>query len=339
MSTTIDPIQTVQGIVGLRTKAPPSSDSILAIMRSIEPLLNPVESGSNWRRGVGSGTNTQRRGPPNSGTMNGRWKPSGSMNGFSGGGENQTKMEHIPPPKYESKFRNSEAAVEDTILNTIILNKLNKFSESTYKDIRDFLYQILDSGETDFTKEFMRLVFKKAAAEEIFCPLYAKLLAELRATYPVIQTEMVELFQSYLMIFQNLDNNQNVDYKEFVARNSEKKYRLGYSQFLAELVILEAVDMASLEKTFCILIQNISRDGKSPNQITDVQECSDCLLRMSRVFHKKHTSFFQNLRKCLYEKICPDLEAILNIPKDQMPSLTPKSRFALMDVRDNLKPA
>jgi hypothetical protein len=25
------------------------------------------------------------------------------------------------------------------------LNKLNKFSESTYKDVRDFLYQILDS--------------------------------------------------------------------------------------------------------------------------------------------------------------------------------------------------
>jgi hypothetical protein len=337
MASMNDSIQIIQSIVNLRVKAPPSSDSILTVMRSIEPLLNPVESGSNWRRGVPTGTNPSRRIPSN-GSLNSRWKSStGSLNGFQGN-ESPGKMESPIPPKYESKFRNSDAAIEDTILNTIIMNKLNKFSESTYRDIRDFLYQILDSGETDFIKEFMRLVFKKAAAEEIFCPLYAKLLAELRATYPVIQTEMIQLFDKYLMIFQNLDNNQNVDYQSFVVRNSEKKYRLGYSQFLAELVILEAVDMASLEKTFCILAQNILRDGKELNQITDVQESADCLLRMSRVFHKKNTQFFQNLRKCLFEKICPDLELILNTPKDQLPSLTPKSRFALMDVRDNLKP-
>jgi hypothetical protein len=337
MTSVTDSVQIIQSVVNLRVKAPPSSDSILTVMRSIEPLLNPVESGSNWRRGVPTGTNTSRRVPSN-GSLNTRWKSSASsLNGFQGG-DSPGKSESPIPPKYESKFRNSDAAIEDTILNTIIMNKLNKFSESTYRDIRDFLYQILDSGETDFIKEFMRLVFKKAAAEEIFCPLYAKLLAELRATYPVIQTEMVELFEKYLMIFQNLDNNQNVDYQSFVVRNSEKKYRLGYSQFLAELVTLEAVDLASLEKTFCILAQNILRDGKEQNQITDVQESADCLLRMSRVFHKKNNLFFQNVRKYLFEKISPDLEKILNTPKEQLPSLTPKSRFALMDVRDNLKP-
>ncbi len=331
-----DSIQTIQSIVNLRTKAPPSSDAVMAIMRSIEPLLNPVESGSNWRRGVPTGTNTSRRVASN-GSLNSRWKSStGSLNGYNGN-ESPNKLDSPIPPKYESKFRNSDAAIEDTIPNTIILNKLNKFSESTYRDIRDFLYQILDSGETDFIKEFMRLVFKKAAAEEIFCPLYAKLLAELRATYPVIQTEMIELFERYLMIFQNLDNNQNVDYQAFVVRNSEKKYRLGYSQFLAELVTLEAVDLNSLERTFCILAQNILRDGAEQNQITDVQEYADCLLRMSRVFHKKNTQFFQNLRRTLFERISPDLETILATPKEDLPSLTPKARFALMDVRDNLK--
>ncbi len=336
MGSLAESIGNIQAVMNLRVRAPPSSDTVVSVMRNIEPLLNPIESGSNWRRGVPTGTNTSRRVPSNN-SLNSRWKSStGSLNGFSSP-DSPGKVDSPIPPKYESKFRNSDAPIEDTILNTIILNKLNKFSESTYKDVRDFLYQILDSGETDFTKEFMRLVFKKAAAEEIFCPLYAKLLAEIRATYPVIQTEMVELFQSYLMIFEDLDNNQNINYKEFVARNSEKKYRLGYSQFLAELVILEAVDLTSLEKTFSILIHNILREGKQPNRVTDIQEYSDCLLRMSRVFHKKHTIFFQNLRKALYEKISPDLEQIFNTPKEELPSLSPKSRFALMDVRDNLK--
>ena len=333
--------QLVQSVINLRVKAPPSSEAILATMRNIEPLLNPVESGSNWRRGVTTGTNTSRRVP--SGTsLNTRWRGStNSLNGYGGGNESPgtNKAESPTPVKYESKFRNSEAPVESTILNSIILNKLNKFSEPTYRDVRDFLYQILDSGETDFIKDFMRLVFKKAAAEEIFCPLYAKLLAELRATYPVIQTEMVDLFQKYTIIFKDLENDQDLDYKQFVERNLEKKYRLGYSQFLAELVILEAVDLASLEITFMILIQNIARDCKVENKITDVQEYADCLLRMTRVFQKKHSLFFQSLRRSLYEKICPDLEAVLNSPKESLPSLTAKSRFALMDVRDFLKPA
>ena len=100
----------------------------------------------------------------------------------------------------------------------------------------------------------MRLVFKKAAAEDMFCPLYARLLSEIRTTYPIIQTEMKELFETYLTIFQDLDESDSLSYKAFVERNIEKKYRLGYSQFLSELVIMEKIYLASLEKKFYILI-------------------------------------------------------------------------------------
>ena len=103
--------------------------------------------------------------------------------------------------KYVSKYKNSEAQVKDTILNTIILSKLNKFSTSTYEEIRDFLYQILGSSGTkeseEFVKEFMNLVFKKAASEEIFCPLYAKLLGEISEKFPIILVEMNKLHENY----------------------------------------------------------------------------------------------------------------------------------------------
>ena len=251
--------------------------------------------------------------------------------------EMDTPVSHTVNQKYQSRFKNTDAGVEDTILNTIILNKLNKFSPSTYTEIRDFLYQILDSGETDFTKEFMRLVFKKAAAEDMFCPLYARLLSEIRTTYPIIQTEMKELFETYLTIFQDLDESDSLSYKAFVERNIEKKYRLGYSQFLAELVIMETIDLASLEKTFDILIGNISILGKQEGKANEVQEYADCLLKMSKVVHKKNTSFFVHLRKGLYEVLRVRLEEILNSSKEAFPSLIPKSRFALMDIRDNLQ--
>ena len=328
--------ETIQAILTLRHRAPQVSEEILYRIRAIESLLHDNEAVvPNWRRGI-SGNNSQVRGrqqghapqpPPNA-----RWKNTPPVEG-----QNQGQGQVVQNQKYQSRFKNTDAGIDDTILNTIILNKLNKFSASTYTDVRDFLYQILDSGQTDFTKEFMRLVFKKAAAEDMYCPLYARLLSELRTTYPVIQTEMSELFHAYLTIFHDVDESDSVNYKAFVERNLEKKYRLGYSQFLAELVILETVDLASLEKTFEILICNISRLGWVEGKVHEVQEYADCLLRMSKVVHKKNTGFFVNLRKQLYEVLRVRLEEILNSPKEDFPSLVPKSRFALMDIRDNLQ--
>ena len=57
------------------------------------------------------------------------------------------------PAKYVSKYKNSEQQIEDKILNTIILSKLNKFSPSTYDEIRNFLYQILGSSNEISIKE------------------------------------------------------------------------------------------------------------------------------------------------------------------------------------------
>jgi hypothetical protein len=334
---TMNPAATLQQIMGFRSHIGASRQECVMSMKKIEPLLNPAEVvSSNWRSGANfqqSGNNLKKNGQSSS--MNTKWK--NSANSHASTGAEASKNESSPHQKYESKFKNSEAPVEETILNTIILNKLNKFSASTYTEIRDFLYQILDSGESNFTKEFMQLVFKKAATEEIFCPLYAKLLSELRVTYPVIQSEMAELFHSYLVIFQDMKNLSELDYKTFVVKNSEKKYRMGYSQFLAELVILEAVDSKSLEETFLILIENVNRDGKEDSQKEEIQEYTDCLVRMSKVFHKKNTLFFIALRKNLMLKVEPLLVHIIQSPKEEYPGISAKARFALMDVCDNLK--
>lgn len=338
MSSSRSTDETIQAILTMRHRAPHVSEEIQSRIRAIDPLLHENEAVPNWRRGISG--NTQNRGRPQAvhSPMNNRWKNSNSsLNNQVNMPSMDTPVSHTVNQKYQSRFKNTDAGVEDTILNTIILNKLNKFSPSTYTEIRDFLYQILDSGETDFTKEFMRLVFKKAAAEDMFCPLYARLLSEIRTTYPIIQTEMKELFETYLTIFQDLDESDSVSYKAFVERNIEKKYRLGYSQFLAELVIMETIDLASLEKTFDILIGNISILGKQEGKANEVQEYADCLLKMSKVVHKKNTSFFVHLRKGLYEVLRVRLEEILNSSKEVFPSLISKSRFALMDIRDNLQ--
>ena len=201
---------------------------------------------------------------------------------------NLQHVSHAPRSgvKYVSKYKSSETQVEDKILNTIILSKLNKFSESTYNDIRDFLYQVLGSSDgsvdLDFLKEFVQLVFKKATSEEIFCPLYAKLLGEASAKYPIVLEEMDKLHENYMNIFHdNVDVDTDADYDKFVASNIEKKYRLGYSQFLSELTLLHILPVEKLVAIFEIITKQIVIQGTILNKNTLNDELAEILKNAS----------------------------------------------------------
>lgn len=244
-----------------------------------------------------------------------------------------------PVGRYVSKYKNSEKQVEDKILNTIILSKLNKFSATTYDEIKEFLYQILGSNDNsstnEFVKEFMNLVFKKAASEEIFCPLYAKLLGDISSSFPIILDEMNKLFENYLEIFQESDEIKEENYELFLEKNKEKKYRQGYSQFLAELTSLRILSEEKLIKIFKIISEQIETQGKCENNIILNEQYIDCLLRISKVLRKKTEPFFVNIRSKLY-KIVNDTYNNIDSNKNVYKSLSQKSKFLLMDILDYL---
>lgn len=245
-----------------------------------------------------------------------------------------------PPVRYQSRFKNSSSDIEEKILNRIIRLKLNKFGQSTFNDIREFLFQILgeesDEKVAEFVKDFMYLVFSKAAAEEIYCPLYAQLLCEIGKKHKIIFEEMNRLVENYLEIFEDIDPNKSIqDNAAFEKHNIEKKYRLGYSQFLAELTALEILPPECLRKIFGTLFDLINKHSRVPEKRMLVDEYVDCLLRMSRVL-KSSSEFFNMIRKLLHKENCKQLDLFINLRDTTFPSLSPKSRFLLMDIQDIL---
>jgi len=248
--------------------------------------------------------------------------------------------------KYVSKYKNSEAQVKDTILNTIILSKLNKFSASTYDEIREFLYQILGNSNDvsssekenieDFVKEFMNMVFKKAASEEIFCPLYAKLLGEISKDFPIIIDEMNKLHENYLAIFEECDDETKMDYDAFVVKNREKKYRQGYSQFLSELTSLRILSSSKLITIYNKIIQQLLIQGKLENKTVLNDEYIDCLLRITKVLRHRKEPFFVEIRKDLLVPINDVVDNIQN-NKELYKSISVKSKFLLLNIQDYLK--
>lgn len=240
-----------------------------------------------------------------------------------------------PPQKYQSRFKGSTQDIEEKILNRIIRLKLNKFGQSTYNDIKEFLFQILgdetDSKVSEFVKDFMTLVFSKAAAEEIYCPLYAQLLSEIGQKHKIIFEEMSLLMKNYLEIFEDIDEMKQLeDRATFEKHNIEKKYRMGYSQFLAELTALKVIPIDNLALIFQTIIHLIEKYARSEDKRMLVEEYVDCLKRMTKTLDKPSASYF-------YKQMQAKLDIFINVRDATFPSLSPKARFILMDILDALK--
>lgn len=352
------PLEVIQQLLALQATAGRPQAAVCATIAGLKDLceLNTAAIPTDWRRGPsgggGGGGGHGRNGGGSGGGRHGGFRNSGAAPGSSAaaaasstsghgspGGAAGSSSHHHHPMRYQSMFRNTSKAVDETILNNIILSKLNKFSGSTYNDIRDFLYQILGSGEPDLSqmiREFMLLVFNKAASEEVYCPLYAKLLAEISSRYKVILDEMKTLQANYLNIFDDIEDPEGGEsYEEFLAKNKEKRYRQGYTQFLAELAALEILELSNLERTFQKILEQTLRFGKIQHKRALIEEYVDCLLRISKVLKKKMAPFFIEARASLL-RISKDMMEELQVHKESYPSLSPKARFILMDVRDNL---
>jgi hypothetical protein len=227
---------------------------------------------------------------------------------------------HVPM-RYISKFHNGSKTGDDQILNTVILSKLNAFSVKTYDDVKQFLFQILGSDEREFVREFTRLVFRKAAAEDKFCPLFAKLLSEIKKEYPVIMEEMHTLHTTYLDIWNTADSSDS---------KVDKSYRLGYSQFLAELAALEVLDLEMIKTTISNLKACIVECLTAEAHRETVEEYMDCLKQLCG------SKVPKPVRAMIRELLVEDLEAWIAKSAKEYPALSNKSRFACMDLRDLL---
>ena len=159
--------------------------------------FNPRNFQGSWRSGPGSG-------------------PSGPPRGKSSAFDTRSQTIRPPPAvakpvgRYQTRFK-SDGDLNDKILNTVIGNKLNSFTATTYNDTRDFIYQIMDSGETEFIKDFIEKVFSKATVEELYCALFAKLIAEIAHRYPIMYEEMKRYHQEFLNVFEDVDDGKVID--------------------------------------------------------------------------------------------------------------------------------
>ena len=324
--------------------------SILALRRDLdaaghlaEPLRRTIESihkslstrtdqdgyhRVNWRS---SGRGGQGQAP--SGARGGAGGGPPMARGGAGGGPPPSSAKG-PPPKYVSHFKQSESTKDAVLL--IIIDKLNKFAPINYVEIHDFLCQILDSGQTSFLKEFMKVVFQKATKEELFCPHYVRLLCELSAKYKTLLTEMVLRYKEYSHVFEDISEMTSDSYATLIESNSDKNYRRGYSQFLAELVKYNVLEVDLFVETLQNIIGAIPVVARVESGKMTLEEYIDCLLRILKAIQTEKSGLALSLRKILKERFVSVLEP-MTVKDPLNVGLTPKGRFGIVDIVKMIK--
>ena len=240
----------------------------------------------------------------------------------------------LPKPnvgRYQSRFK-TEGDMNDKILNTVIGNKLNSFTKLTYNDTRDFIYQIMDSGETEFIKDFIEKVFSKATVEELYCALFAKLIAEIAHRYPIMYEEMKRYHSEFLKVFE--DVQEGTGDSNTVAK--QRQYRLGYGQFISELAGQNALEKEQLLAMVLKVMDNIWALSSQEDKVNAVEECVDCLVRLTKSLMEKTPKFFKEVKGDMGMRILERITALVTKKAGERPSLSPKARFGLMDLKDIL---
>ena len=338
------------------------------LTRCVELLRREMESPPVNFRGVGSATPSSKSFAPSTGTRSfttaesntpssswrsgnrafntagnhafeSRSSPGGmhrnnSHGSFQSAGSSSPSVAATPRPagRYQSKFK-STGNIEEKILNTVIGNKLNAFTPLTYDDTRDFIYQIMDSGETEFVRDFIEKVFTKATLEDLYCGLFAKLIAEIAHRYPVMYEEMNKYHQEFMKIFENVQEDSEVEYSTLVK---QKQYRMGYGQFIAELAGQNALEKDQLLSMVRLVMERIWTFTEQEGKTKTVEEFIDCFTRLSTSLRDRCPSFFGSVKGELWGLVGERVQILVAKQGAARPSLSSKARFGLMDLRDIL---
>lgn len=243
---------------------------------------------------------------------------------------------NVPPPEptvgawKSSRFQPLEETIASESMDDRIMGKVrakvNKLGHSTYDATKAFMKQILDSGEVDFLEEFMRFVFTKAATEPAFCGLYARFLHELADEFSHLREAMVRKFREYTRVFDEASKAPDVgtsDYVAFVEAQEQKKFRRGYSQFVAELAKLGEVSMEDFRLLVCRVVETIQVCHQKEENRQMCEEVIDCFLMMVRA-----------VKVDWMKEYVEALRSVATAPKESAPGLSNKGRFAIMDILD-----
>jgi translation initiation factor 4G len=232
------------------------------------------------------------------------------------------------PAKRPVTFLNKVGEKSDEIMKNVNGN-LNKLSNQNYDKIWENIQKIYTDNKDEFDYiAYVESIFDKATMQPTYCPLYVKLCNDMIAQLKEIELDeeftklITDKCEGFKKMIQEINDTEddvlNVsDYEDFCAKNKQRIYKKGFSQFIGELYKSEFLDGPFLEDYVKALVDNtvdtLNKDDTNvENNIICFQQLIDTCFNYRELQSK---SFFENI------KVIKDHK---NLPK--------KLKFKMMDI-------
>lgn len=152
----------------------------------------------------------------------------------------------------------------NSVLNKITLKNFDNLSLKVTTQI----------GDSKELAEFVvENIFKKAVVQPIYCAGYVKLiklLGEKGFDIGSITTNRCEQYSELLKNENDIEADEGLNYDEFCQLMSEKKYKVGYSQFIGELFNNELIDYHTFVKNIFAFFNSL--EGMLSKEDLDIKD-------------------------------------------------------------------
>jgi hypothetical protein len=240
--------------------------------------------------------------------------------------------------QYKPRFTNSEYVQDDSPESKMLLNiqaAINKLVEDNYENLKRLLrnFLALDDKNTYLSK-FMKMIFNSAIRDKVHCHLFAKLLYEMSQDYSFLQTEMNAKYDQFIStIFNKIEPVYETDTVEVRnEKNANKEMRLGYSQFITELLKYNVIEDRYFLDIISQIINTIDTQSADAKYTTSVVECAECLKTIIQTIGQDKTyESYMRIKSAIQTDY---LKTIKSLSEVKRPGMMPRAQFALMDVCD-----
>jgi hypothetical protein len=136
---------------------------------------------------------------------------------------------------------------------------LNKITSKNFDTLSVKIITQIDTS-IELAEYTVNNIFKKAVVQPVYCVSYVKLiklLGEKGFDIGIITTNKCDQYTELLKHEDILGNKDNLNYDEFCELMSEKKYKVGYSQFIGELFNGTLIDYHTFIKNIFAFFESL----------------------------------------------------------------------------------
>lgn len=190
----------------------------------------------------------------------------------------------------------------NSVLNKITLKNFDNLSKKIIDQIGE---------DKELAKFTVDNIFKKAVVQPTYCVGYVKLIKLLGDNgfdIGLITTNKCEQYTELLKKEEALDGTEDLNYDEFCELMSEKKYKVGYSQFIGELFNNKLIDYHTFIKNIFaffesleIMLDKEDLDPKDLNVENTIICICSLILTSKNGIKEDDMEFFKNKLKLFNE--------------------------------------